>query len=251
MGKALCVFKLVNNKEKFLQNLVDRIELMGENPNQNELSEFNLTKKMTQPKSILTKSGENKKFATYSVKQESNTMYDRIKVYKWDFVEDIGSTEPTSVETDRGYQTISNFRVVVDKLESIVYVFATKLDALLVVRRISVTYGVKVEPYSLELAKINEIPHIIDEWGAWATGHEDDIKKHGYFGHKIKKFMEGNEHNITAYLVTWEEGDSQFDLTISRAGRISTKNNAITHDALFKLFDYLREKLKESEPPIS
>lgn len=247
MGGSLSVFKIKKNIEK----LKDKLILYGDKPNQKALEEFNIgNKKLPQPQTTIIFDKKIHDFYSFKVHHESNILFESIIVYKWDILEDNGSFEVPEYKTNKGYKREIDFTILVNKKTDTLYIFCPKDDAKILINRLKLNLDIELEPYRFDLSKIDLIPQIIDEWGAWVidTGN---VLKHGFFGHKIKKVMEGNEHNVTTYNVLYElkGGESQIDLTISRMGRISSKSLLIKNDLLLKIFEDLKQKLEFLEPP--
>lgn len=247
MSKSLSVFKIKSS----LGNLksAKSIELKGDLPSQKVLMEFGIGDKIEQPTTILKFVEEKEGIRKYDVHHESNTMFDTIKVYKWDLLaegETIQDEYGTSIITKRGYQVIKDFVIWVDTSKKLIYCFTSKYDAHLFFRRLNKNKVVDAEFHELDLSKINLVSEIIDEWGVWLDDLAEAVKK-GLFGTKVSKLTYGKEEYITTYNVTYEHNDMQVDLYISKEGRLSCQSKSVTNKALRKIFDNIVKKIEEEE----
>ncbi len=244
---SVSVFKIKENIDKI--SVRKNIDLTGTTPKQSQLAEFNIIKKLPQPHSEIKFIEEKSGYIKYKIKHESNTIFDEIKVYKWDVFEDTGAYESSEHITNKGYQIIREFNVLVNQKAKLVYVFSKKDDAKIFMMRLKNNLDIDYEPVELDLSKIDEIPEIIDEYGAWVND-SGNVMKHGHFGHKVKKYMEGNEHNVTSYNVVYDYGDEiNIYLVISKEGRISSQSKFVKEAVLLKIFGHLKEKLEMLQPP--
>ncbi len=249
MGYSLSVYTIKSNLEKFTKS--NEITLTSSIPKQKDMGSFGAGNKMPQAISIIKFDNESGGFRKYSVHQESNTIMEVIKVFKWDYLES-GEERPdeeNSIITDKGYQRVIDFPILIDIKNKLLYIFTKKEDAKLLAYRLNKNDSLMVEPEGIDLSKINLVSQITDEWGAWLDDTGEKLKK-AYFGTKIKKVTEGQEDFVTTYIVTYEYSDINFDLIISRDGTISSNNKAMTNQALKKIFDNIRSKTNPSLPNI-
>ena len=251
---SLSVFKIKSDISK----LTNKLSLMSETPNQRDLGASGIGNKLTQGITTLEFEKDIGGYKQYKIHQESNTQIEPIKVYKWELIEEfIGEEEiidrlkasvDNSITLRKGYQVISDFVILLNVSENILYVFSKKDDGILLQKRLIKNNILNLEPFELDLTKIKLVPEIVDEWGAWLDDTGQSIKK-AYFGSHINKCTEGDEEYVTSYKVTYNHSDLEIDLSISREGRISSNNHAVTGTALLKIFNYLKEKISKDELP--
>jgi hypothetical protein len=253
---SLSVFKIKSGIDKFIKS--NKISLMSEIPKQKDLGAYdiNMKEKLTQGTTEIEFLEEKEGYRTYKVHQETNTQNDLIKVYKWEIIEEfigeediqnrIKGLSTNSIMLKRGYQVVSDFRIILDKKENLLYVFAKKDEGTLLQKRLIKNGILEIAPFELDLSKIKLVPEILDEWCAWLDDTGQLVKK-AIFGANIKKYTEGEEEYVTSYKVTYNHEDIEIDLSISREGRISTNNRSVTGKALLKIFNSLKEKITKED----
>jgi len=250
MGLSLCVYKINSDLKLLLNSTNKTIELTSAKPKQKEMAAFGGGNKLPQALTKIKAVEVKEDFALFKIYQESNTIKERIKVYKWDYLEE-GEERPAeenSIVTDKGYQKIRNFRAMLDIKKKLLFVFTKKYDAEVLVQRLRNNEDIKIENYYLDLEKIDLIPEIVDEWGAWLDDKGEFIKK-AYFSTQVQKYTKGEEEFVTTYCVTYNHSDLEIDLIISREGRISSNNRSVTNRALVKIFENIKERIESKEMP--
>ena len=170
---SLSVFKIKSDISK----LTNKLSLMSETPNQRDLGASGIGNKLTQGITTLEFEKDIGGYKQYKIHQESNTQIEPIKVYKWELIEEfIGEEEiidrlkasvDNSITLRKGYQVISDFVILLNVSENILYVFSKKDDGILLQKRLIKNNILNLEPFELDLTKIKLVPEIVDEWGAW------------------------------------------------------------------------------------
>lgn len=250
MGGSLSVFKLKLELGRLAKD--KQINLTGNIPKQSDMGSFGAGNKISQPITVLKLVNEKGGYRNYSVHQESNTIFEKIKVYKWDYLENSeldNSDKINAVITDKGYQSIRDFNLLIDLNDKLLYIFGGKDDAKILIKRLKQNEIIEAEPYVLDLSKINLIPEIIDEWGVWLNDVGDSVKK-ALFSTRVKKLIEEEEQKyVTTYNVSYNYADIRINLIISKEGRVSTNSKGVSNSALKKIFDNIKDKIESNEPP--
>lgn len=250
MGLSLCVYKLNSDITKLINKSKKKIELTSSKPKQKEMLAFGGGNTISQAVTKIELIEHKEDFVLLKIYQESNTIKEKIKVYRWDYLEE--SSERPAIDnsfiTNKGYQRISNFKAIVDINQKMLFIFAKKTDSEILVQRLVNNENLEIENYYLDLGKINLIPEITDEWGAWLYDTGEFIKK-AYFSSKVKKLTKGEEGFVTTYCVTYNYSDFEIDLIISREGRISSNNKGVTNKVLVKIFHNIKDRINSKEMP--
>ena len=240
---TVCVFEILSNSNE-IAKLTSKKEicLLSVAKKQLELKDLGIgAPEPSQPTTTLKLKEEKDSLFYFEAKQEDETSFEPIKVYKWDLFENQdNSAGNPSIVTTHGYQLIYKFEIVVDCGQNLLYIFSDKGQAELLVHRLKNSGFLEVRNCRLNLSKVSNIPNIVDEWGMWLDSRGQILKK-AYFGTNLHKVKEGRDEQITSYDVSYRIKDvdgkeTDISLIISHYGRISSNSNSAKNDVLLKIF---------------
>lgn len=249
MSGVLSVFKIISN----LNNIENVTEIIVSGEKQKDLATFSIGNKINLPttKLKLNINLSNNKYKFYNVVQESNTNFSPIKIYKWDILEDLDAQniQGNTIETNKGWQIVSRFNILIDIEEKLLYIFANKKEANLLVYRLRKEEKLNLNKYYLDLKKINSIKEISEKWGAWIEDSLEATKK-GLFGNiKVKENENVKSYNVS-YEYEFDNEKQKIDLNISSEGRISSNSKLVTENVIKEIFDDLRKIIKLRITPV-
>lgn len=206
-------------------------------PRQRDItSEYEADGPLKHSYTIIKKERSDKNFCYYSVEQYTPTIKEPIRFL-------LGGVQDYSY----GYQRLAKFQIYFRNKDAKLFIFTNNAHTELFLHRLKElinSNAVVIENIEFEFSKIRSIPEIKNIWGVWERVNLAHKSVNASFGVDVDKNPEVKLANATALNIRLETGGKMYTITLSKNGRISTKN-IMQHEELIQMFDkFFLNKLK-------